>query len=156
ASVPAWLVSDENKYEISTEGEQYQLDDDTVVRLMIRGNKDLRTGITTKWATLSDLVTNKKYGDVAALLRDASPVVATKDVLVISYAHERMVKRNNVKDNQAAIRDLINKLTGLDLFIYAISNSEKVRLIMQYTNLRQIGRLPDPKELDNINFKEMK
>ena len=138
------------------DGELYQLDNDTILKLMTGGNKELRTSLGNKWSELTNLVINKKYSNIASLLRDGKPIIATKDVLILEYNFDRLVKKTNIKSNQKYLREVVNKLAGIDVFIYGISRSEKVGLIYTFQNLRQIGKLPDPKELEKINFKEMK
>ena len=157
-SIPAWMLEESNSpaIELENDGELYQLDNDTILKLMTGGNKELRTSLGNKWSELTNLVINKKYSNIASLLRDGKPIIATKDVLILEYNFDRLVKKTNIKSNQKYLREVVNKLAGIDVFIYGISRSEKVGLIYTFQNLRQIGKLPDPKELEKINFKEMK
>ncbi len=75
-SIPAWMLEESNSpaIELENDGELYQLDNDTILKLMTGGNKELRTSLGNKWSELTNLVINKKYSNIASLLRDGKPI----------------------------------------------------------------------------------
>ena len=46
-------------------------------------------------------------------------------------------------------------MLGHDVFVYAISRSDSTRLVKAYQNLRQISRLPLPKDI-HISLEDLR
>jgi len=153
---PAWLLDDEGeKKTVETEGERYEFDDDLIIKLMVIGSKDLRRTITSRWDELDSFLGHPSFGDLVALLKDGSPFIATKNVLVLLYDFEKLASKVNVKVNSNRISEILTKMLGEDMFVYAISRSDSVRLLTAYQNLRQISRLPLPKDI-KIDLEELR
>ena len=145
---PDWLVDDDqDKKTVETEGERYDLDDDLIIKLMVLGDKELRKTITMRWDELNSYLGHPSIGDIVALIKDGSPFIATKNALVLLYDFEKLASKANVKTNADMISEIISKMFGKEMFVYAISRSESVRLLTAYQNLRQISRLPLPKDI---------
>ena len=60
-----------------------------------------------------------------------------------------------MKVNSNRISEIVKMMLGRDMFVYAISRSESTRLVTAYQNLRQINRLPLPKDI-NINLEDLR
>lgn len=147
-AVPDWLVdSDDIKKVVATEGERYELEDDTIIKLMVLGDKELRKTITNRWDELNSFLGHPTLGDLVALLKDGQPFVATKNAIILQYDFEKMASKFNVKENADKLSEIMQKMLGKDVFVYAISRSESVRLLTAYQNLRQISHLPLPKDI---------
>ena len=145
---PDWLVDDDDeKKTVELEGERYDLDDDTIIKLMVIGDKELRKSITNRWDELNAYLGHPTLGDLVALLKDGSPLVVTKDAILLVYDFEKLAAKANVKVNSNRISEIIHKMLGRDMFVYAISRSDSTRLVKAYQNLRQISRLPLPKDI---------
>jgi len=145
---PDWLIDeDQDKKTVETEGERYDLDDDLIIKLMVVGDKELRKTITMRWDELNSYLGHPSIGDIVALIKDGSPFIATKNALVLLYDFEKLASKANVKANADKISEIISKMFGKEMFVYAISRSESVRLLTAYQNLRQISRLPLPKDI---------
>ena len=151
---PAWLV-DEDAVTLAEDGERYEFDDDMMVKLMVLGNKELRKDLISKWPTLDNLLSNPSIGELAAFIKDSTPFLVTKDVIVLQFTFDRQVKKANIKSNEKEIADLFNKMLNKDVFVYSVTRAETVRLITAYHNLRQISQLPKPSEID-IDIKELR
>ena len=146
--IPDWLIDDDStKKEVVQNGEKYELDDDTIIKLMVLGDKDLRRSITTRWEELNSYLCHPTLGDLVALLKDGVPFLATKKALLLQYDFEKMATKFNVKENSDKISGILKQMLGEDMFVYAISRSEAVRLLTAYQNLRQISHLPLPKDI---------
>ena len=146
--VPDWLVdSDNTKKEVAIEGEKYELDDDTIIKLMVLGDKELRKTITNRWDELNAFLGHPTLGDLVALLKDGQPFIATKNAIILQYDFEKMASKFNVKENADKLSDIMKKMIGKEVFVYAVSRSESVRLLTAYQNLRQISHLPLPKDI---------
>ena len=122
---------------------------------MVIGSKDLRRNITSRWDELDSFLGHPSFGDLVALLKDGSPFIATKNVLVLLYDFEKLASKVNVKVNSNRISEILSKMLGEDIFVYAISRSDSVRLLTAYQNLRQISRLPLPKDI-KIDLEELR
>ena len=151
---PAWLV-DEDVVTLAEDGERYEFDDDMMVKLMVLGNKELRKDLISKWPTLDILLSNPSIGELAAFIKDSTPFLVTKDVIVLQFTFDRQVKKANIKSNEKEIAELFNKMLNKDVFVYSVTRAETVRLITAYHNLRQISQLPKPSEI-NIDIKELR
>ena len=145
---PDWLVDDDDeKKTVETEGERYELDDNLIIKLMVIGDKELRKSITSRWDELNAYLGHPTLGDLVALLKDGSPLVVTKDAILLVYDFEKLASKANVKINSNRISEILNKMLGREMFVYAISRSESTRLVKAYQNLRQISKLPLPKDI---------
>ena len=145
---PDWLVDDDDeKKSVEISGEKYEFDDDLIIKLMVIGDKDLRKSIGSRWEELNAYLGHPTLGDLVALLKDGSPLVATKNVLLLVYDFEKLASKVNVKANSDRISEILRMMLGHDVFVYAISRSDSTRLVKAYQNLRQISRLPLPKDI---------
>ena len=145
---PDWLFDDdEQKKIVETEGEKYELEDETIIKLMVIGDKELRHNIVARWDELDAYFGHPTLGDLVALLKDGNPFIATQNTLVLQYDFEKLAAKVNVKINSNRISDILKKMLGRDVFVYAVSRSESVRLLTAYQNLRQISKLPLPKNI---------
>lgn len=151
---PAWLV-DEDAISLADDGDRYEFDDDMMVKLMVLGNKELRKDLISKWPTLDNLLSNPSVGELAAFIKDSTPFLVTKDVIVLQFTFDRQVKKANIKTNEKVIADLFNKMLNKEVFVYSVTRAETVRLITAYHNLRQISQLPKPSEIE-IDIKELR
>ena len=153
---PDWLVDeDTDKKVVENEGERYDFDDDLIIKLMVIGDKELRRSVTSRWDELSSYLGHPTFGDLVALLKDGSPFVVTKDVILLVYDFEKLASKVNVKNNSKRISEILTKMLGKDVFVYAISRSDSTRLVKAYQNLRQISRLPLAKDI-HISLEELR
>jgi len=153
---PDWLVDDDDeKKTVEVEGERYDLDDDLIIKLMVIGDKELRKSISNRWDELNAYLGHPTLGDLVALLKDGSPLVCTKDAILLVYDFEKLAAKANVKVNSDRISEIIHKMLGKDMFVYAISRSDSTRLVKAYQNLRQISRLPLPKDI-HISLEDLR
>ena len=151
---PAWLV-DEDVISLVDDGDRYELEDDMIVKFMVIGDKEARKELAAKWSQLNAYISNPSIGEVVAFVKDSSPYIVTKDVIVLQFAFERQVKKANIKANEKEIAELFKKMLGKEVFVYSISRAESVRLVTIYQNLRQISQLPKPSEI-HIDIEELR
>ncbi len=153
---PDWLVDDDKeKKSVEIAGEKYEFDDDLIIKLMVVGDKELRLNIAKRWNELNAYLVNPTFGDLVALLKDGTPLVATKNVLLLVYDFERLASKVNIKTNANRMSEILRMMLGRDMFVYAISRSDSTRLVKSYQNLRQINRLPLPKDI-HIDLEELR
>ena len=153
---PDWLVDDDKeKKSVENTGEKYEFDDDLIIKLMVVGDKELRINIAKRWNELNAYHGHPTFGDLVALLKDGSPLVATKNVLLLVYDFERLASKVNIKTNSNRMSEILRKMLGRDMLVYALSRSDSTRLVKAYQNLRQINRLPLPKDI-HIDLEELR
>ena len=145
---PDWLVDDDDKKKtVEIFGDKYEFDDDMIIKFMVLGDRELRLNIIKRWNELNSYLGHPTLGDLVALLKDGSPLVATKNVLLLVYDFEKLASKVNVKTNSDRISQILHMMLGHDMFVYALSRSDSTRLVKAYQNLRQISRLPLPKDI---------
>ena len=153
---PDWLVDDDKeKKSVEITGEKYEFDDELIIKLMVLGDKELRLNIAKRWNELDAYFGHPTFGDLIALLKDGSPLVATKNVLLLVYDFEKLASKVNVKTNSNRISEILRMMLGHDMFVYALSRGDSTRLVKAYQNLRQINRLPLPKDI-HIDLEELR
>ena len=153
---PDWLVDDDKeKKSVEITGEKYEFDDELIIKLMVLGDKELRLNIAKRWNELDEYFGHPTFGDLIALLKDGSPLVATKNVLLLVYDFEKLASKVNVKTNSNRISEILRMMLGHDMFVYALSRGDSTRLVKAYQNLRQINRLPLPKDI-HIDLEELR
>ena len=153
---PDWLVDDDEEVKsVEITGEKYDFDDELIIKLMVVGDKELRKSVTARWDELNAYLGHPTFGDLVALLKDGSPLVVTKNVILLVYDFEKLASKVNVKTNSDRISEILKMMLGHDMFVYAISRSDSTRLVKAYQNLRQISRLPLPKDIQ-INLEDLR
>lgn len=156
-AAPDWLFEDDSKEKkvVETDGDRYELDDDMMIKLMVTGDKELRKSLSARWKELDSYLGHPTLGDIVALIKDGKVFIATKNVIVLEYDFEKLSQKANIKENGKKIADILSKMVGHEVFTYAVSRSESVRLVTSYHNLRQISQLPRASEV-KINIEELK
>jgi len=156
-TAPDWLFEDDSKEKkvVETDGDRYELDDDMMIKLMVTGDKELRKSLSARWKELDSYLGHPTLGDIVALIKDGKVFIATKNVIVLEYDFEKLSQKANIKENAKKIADILGKMVGHEVFTYAVSRSESVRLVTSYHNLRQISQLPRASEV-KINIEELK
>ena len=156
-AAPDWLFEDDSKEKkvVETDGDRYELEDDMMIKLMVTGDKELRKSLSARWKELDAYLGHPTLGDIVALIKDGKVFIATKDVVVLEYDFEKLSQKANIKENAKKIAEILGKMIGHEVFTYAVSRSESVRLVTSYHNLRQISQLPKASDV-KINIEELK
>ena len=135
--------------EIATEGTPYELDDATLINVMVLGPKyqAQRQALFERWNDLSSLRFDPKYGAVATLLLEGRPFCLCEQALIVKYNFTRQKNRANLRENQKAISEVLSRLLGQKIFIYGIDLDDNSRLLKRYFSDKQIGKLPNPSDV---------
>lgn len=138
---------------IDSEGEKNALDDETMIQIMVSGNKEEKQKLIANWSLLQNFLLDPKLGKYASLLQDGTPYILTKQILVLQYELSTLVDKVNVTSHQKFLKALIEKLIHREVSVYAIVRTEAVRLYSKYQNLYQVGKLPHIGDFElNIQF----
>ena len=120
----------------------FEIDDQTMVDIMVTSKKDIKNNMLENWKKLKKLMPHPKLGKAATMLIDGRPLVASAKTLVIEFQSTNIVEKINAKENQSDIQNVIQNTFGKKMFVYAVNRSESVRLQQKYMNLLQLGKLP--------------
>jgi len=129
----------------------YQLNDEIVMNLLILSKKDLKQEYLDKWNLLKSYMAHPIYGRIASLLSDGHLLTASNDALLVEYDFSKQVEKVNNKENQKLIQLLTQLVFKKKLFVYGLSRNESIEQQNRFMNLRQIGKMPK-RETININW----
>ncbi len=129
---------------IATEGEAYKISDETLIQIMTLAMKykSERQELRAKWGYFSNLDLDPHYGQAAKLLSEGAPFCLCGEALLLNYNFAQKKALANLKDNQAILSELIEKILGRHVFIYALDRSDSNRIQTTFTSLHQVGKLP--------------
>ena len=148
AVAPDWLVDDEGgKKKVLSSGERYEFGDDFVIKVMVTGDKELRKSLAARWDELDAYLGHPTLGDLVALLKDGTPFVVNNKIVILTYEFEKLVEKANLKENSRRLSEILHKMLGRDVFVYALSRVEGIRLMKAFQNLGQISKLPLRKDI---------
>ncbi|MCR5506087.1 MAG: DNA polymerase III subunit gamma/tau [Bacilli bacterium] len=127
--------------------EGFEIDDPTMVDIMVTGKKEIKKDLLANWKLLKRLMPHPTLGKAATLLIDGHPLVVNNKVLIIEYANNVLVEKVNKKENQKDLQNVLSNTFGKKMFVFAVNRAESVRLQQKYMNLLQLGKLPKASEV---------
>ena len=142
----------EEKSPIAISGESYEINNDTLIKIMVLGNKSFREEIMKRWTYLDLLKNDLELGPFAMLLKDGTPYVVTPDIMIIRFNFESEATRCNVKVNQEKLEKVMEKIVGKKLFIYGINRKVLNDLTHEFINLKQVNKLPKAEDVGEIKI----
>ena len=142
----------EEKSPIAISGESYEISNDTLIKIMVLGNKSFREEIMKRWSYLDLLKNDLELGPFAMLLKDGTPYVVTPDIMIIRFNFESEATRCNVKVNQEKLEKVMEKIVGKKLFIYGINRKILNDLTHEFINLKQVNKLPKSEDIGEIKI----
>ncbi len=142
----------DEKSPIAISGESYEIDKNTLIKIMVLGNKSFREEIMQRWNYFDLFKNDSELGPFAMLLKDGTPYVVTPDIMIIRFNFESEATRCNVKTNQANLEKVMEKIVGKKIFIYGINRKVLNDLTHEFINLKQVNKLPKPEEVGEIKI----
>lgn len=133
------------------EGEKNQISEDSLIELMVVGDKELKLSLINKWRNLESYRLHPQIGSHATLLLSGRPYIMNPKILILEYQFAHDAEKVNFIANQKALSQIIKMATGYDLKIYAICRNESYDAQRKFMELRQISKLPHVK-LEDINI----
>ena len=142
-------TSNMKAFRLRLDGEPYVLSEEEILNIMILGPKyrEERRKLFAEWNRIDALRMDKKFGDLASLLADARPFCLCEEALLINFNFTHLKDKANLKANQEGIASLIEALIGRKVFVYALDRNDSARCQKKYTDLKQLGRLPNPDQV---------
>ena len=131
--------------------EGYKIDQDTIIKIIVTGKKEIKNTFLDKWSELKKYTTHPEYGKIATLLVDAHPLIVSNEVLLLEFPMTNLVEKANSTGNQLQIQSLINHIFHKHLFAYSVSRKESVDYQRLFIDLKGVKKLPRPDEV-NLEF----
>jgi DNA polymerase-3 subunit gamma/tau len=135
-------TSSVTKPAIATGGDQYNLPDEEIVKIMVLADKNERIALVDKWNAFDPLKIDPKLGNLAALLAEGNPFCLCKDAIILSYNFTRRKNEANIETNQESLEQLLATVLGRKVFIYAIDPTDRNRITTAFFNLQEVNKLP--------------
>jgi len=142
----------EEKSPIATSGESYNVDQDTLVKIMVTGNKKAKEEIVKRWNLLDLFKNDKNKGPFAMLLKDGLPYIVTPNIILVSFNFEKEALKCNIKENQENLQKVMEKIVGKRVFIYGINRKVLNDITHEYLNLKQVNKLPKAEDIGEIKI----
>ena len=145
------VASDDNVLYIngSENEDHYELDDKTLVDIMVTSKKDIKNSLLENWKNLKRLTAHPKLGKIASLLVDGRPLVVSNKVMILEYQSDNVVEKMNLIKNQKDIQNVVRTVFNKKMFVYSVNRKGSVDCQQKYMNLLQLGRLP---KADTVNI----
>ena len=127
-----------------SEGEPLELDDATIIGVLVLASKYKveRKTLVEKWSTFQDMKLDPKIGDAAALLSQSKPMALCQDAIILSFNSPRLREKAVLKENQKTIASLLGQLLGREVFVYSLDRIGSNKYLTMYTQMSQTGELP--------------
>ena len=122
--------------------DHYEIDQDTMINIMVTSKKDIKNSMLENWKNLKRLAAHPKLGKIASLLVDGHPLVVSNKIMILEYQSDNVVEKMNLINNQKDIQNIIRTVFNKKMFVYSVNRKGSVDLQQKYMNLLQLGRLP--------------
>lgn len=133
-------------------GEITKINEDTLLKIMVTGNKKVKEEIVKRWQYLDLFKNDKNEGPFAMLLKDGTPYIVTPNIILISFNFEKQAFKCNIKENQPGLVKVLEKIIGKKVFIYGLDRKILNDLTHKYLDLKQVNKLPKPEEIGEIKI----
>lgn len=137
---------------IAESGTTYVINDNDVINFMLQGNKIEKQRVIDCWPKLKSYFADSSIGRYASLLAQCSPRIIAKDVLVLETEFQNVSNKLGLIENQEGISKTIEVISGVKFKVIVLYHMAYVALFQKFSNLRQIGKLPETYPI-NIEIK---
>ena len=131
-------------------------DQNTILSLLNSGDKQKRLEINAKWNTIQSYLTDLKYGRVAQILVNATPIALNEGFVVLSHTDKLYVNELNSEDNQDLIEDFTQFLFGIEMRAFAVDAQSVNELMVEFKRLHAENNLPEPMVFEKKKKKVVK
>jgi len=142
------VIPDIEETSLAANGDKITIDDDNIIKIMVSGLKEEKVRLYNRWDDLKPLIALPNLGKFASLIRDATPYVLSKQILLLECDTQNIADKMNSVANQATLQHIINVILNRKLLVYGLTRSECIRLKKKYFELHQIKKLPDRNEMN--------
>ncbi len=138
-------------YEISPlvdVGNEYILSEEETLNFMLQGNKVEKDRIKSLWGDLSSYITSESLGQYAAALKQCTPGILSKNVLILVANFKNIASKIAILENQKGFSKVIELITGSKYLILVLTSQDCALRIQKFTNLKQANKLPPIEEVE--------
>lgn len=147
---PEFKISASNSLPtIAYDGDANELKIDQLINLTIIANKDEKRMLISRWDSLKTLLNSPADGPYASLLLDSKPYILTNYNLILVCDTKLPAKKINIKSNQEGLQKIVKKLLGRTVSVYALNRDDSTQLVKTYSNLGEINKLPNKKDIQD-------
>lgn len=147
---PEFKISASNSLPtIAYDGDANELKIDQLINLTIIANKDEKRMLISRRDSLKTLLNSPADGPYASLLLDSKPYILTNYNLILVCDTKLPAKKINIKSNQEGLQKIVKKLLGRTVSIYALNRDDSTQLVKTYSNLGEINKLPNKKDIQD-------
>ena len=112
--------------------------------MLASGDKVKRLEVNAQWNKIQTYLTDLKYGRVAQILVNASPVALNDGFMVLSHSDMMYVNELNSEDNQELIEAFVELVFGIEMRAFAIDTQTVSEITLEFKRLFAENKLPDP------------
>lgn len=147
-------ISEEEKSPLASSGEQYSINRDILLKIMVTGSKKAKEATMERWKYLDLYKNDKDLGPFAMLLKDGLPYIVNPEIILVSFNYDRDASRCNIKENQASLQKILKNILHRKFFIYGLNRKVITELTQQYLNLKQVNKLPKIEDASEIKIEK--
>ncbi len=129
-------------------GEEYVLSEEETLNFMLQGNKIEKDRIKNLWGDLSSYLTSESLGQYAAALKQCTPGILSKNVLILVANFKNIASKIAILENQKGFSKVIELITGSKYLVLVLTSQDCALRIQKFTNLKQANKLPSIQEVE--------
>ena len=132
-----------------SEGDELiELNSDEVINMMMQGNKQTKQNLLDNWSKLESIPATSELYLLASSLRNGTlPRIACKNVVIVETDFKNIIYKINNKNAQKELKEIMNKVFDLDVFVLGLIHKDYVDYVSRYLNLAQANMLPKVHEI---------
>ena len=132
-----------------SEGDELiELNSDEVINMMMQGNKQTKQNLLDNWSKLESIPATSELYLLASSLRNGTlPRIACKNVVIVETDFKNIIYKINNKNAQKELKEIMNKVFNLDVFVLGLIHKDYVDYVSRYLNLAQANMLPKVHEI---------
>jgi DNA polymerase-3 subunit gamma/tau len=119
------------------------LDHAYIMKLLASGDRTKRLEIHSQWDKIKPYLNDLKFGRVAQILVNASPVALNEGFMVLSHNDKMYVNELNSEDNQELLESFTDLIFGIQMKAFAIEPQTVIDLTLEYKRLSAENKLPE-------------
>lgn len=128
--------------ELVNSGEKNRLSEETIIKLMVIGDKEMKLAMVEKWKNLESYKMHPSIGKHATLLASGRPYIMNSTLLILEYQFAHDAEKVNFIANQKSLTSMIKMISGIEIKVYAICRNESYEASRKFMELRQLSKLP--------------
>ena len=135
-------VKTEPKVEEVTPVNDYEVDFEMLLEILVDANKVNKEKDNSNWNTFTKYQYDIQFAKYANLLKTAKIVASSEDALIVSVTNKSIANEINEYSDSEDMQELLMNVLGSDRFIVALTTEEEGQLIQLFKERRMSNTLP--------------